>query len=106
MTRTEPYKIKELADRWGCSTETVLRKIRKGELQCIEIGPRNLLVPAQDVQEHENAQTVRRISKRPENPETPTPSTGPLPGQSGATGDPEAASSQLARLKRHARGTR
>mgnify|MGYP003395691284 CR=1 FL=1 len=103
--REEPYTIDELAQRWGVHTETVLRKIRNGELACIEISARNLLVPANDVREYEGARTVRRISKPPANPETPIPPTTPSPGPSESADDPAAASSRRARLKKHARGT-
>jgi len=106
-TRTEPFAIPELAERWHCSTETVLRKIRKGELPCIEIGPRNLLVPANDVMEYESARTVRRVSSLRVVQETPTPDTGPSPGHTEPQdSDRAAASSQRARLRRHAQGTR
>ena len=104
--REEPYTIDELATRWNVHPETVLRKIRKGELSCIEISARNLLVPANDLRAYESARTVRRISKLPAIPETPTPTTTPSPGQSASTENPEAGSSRRARLKRHARGTR
>lgn len=106
-SRDRPYTIKELAERWDCSTETILRKIRKGELPCIEIGPRTLLVPANDVLALESAQTVRRVSLRPVEKETHTPSIGPSPGQNENQESPhEAGSSQRARLRNRARGTR
>lgn len=104
--RDRPYTIKELAERWACSTETVLRKIRKGELPCIEINARNLLVPHQAVEEYESARTVLRVLKPLENSETLTPNTTPSPGPSAPKESPEAASSRRVRLTRRARATR
>jgi excisionase family DNA binding protein len=104
--RDRPFTIKELAERWNCSTETVLRRIRKGELPCIELGHRSLLVPANDVMALESALTVRRGSKPQGSEETHTQSTGLSPGPNDArVKSPEAVSSQRARLRRHARGT-
>lgn len=59
--RERPYTIKELAERWNCSTETVLRRIRKGELSCIEMGARSLLVPANEVRTYEMIRTPERF---------------------------------------------
>jgi excisionase family DNA binding protein len=107
LPREAPYTIKELAERWDCSTETILRKIRKGDLPCIEIGPRKLLVPANDVLEHESARTGRRASLSLAQKETHTQSTTPSPGQSDPPVSPQGAeSSQRAKLRNRARGTR
>ena len=102
-----PYTIEEVAARWHEDPETVLRRIRKGEIACLEFNKRKLLVPASEVEAFESARMVRRASLSQVDPETESQSAGQSDGPSEPqTEDQEAALRQRTRLKRRARATR
>ena len=50
----KPYKVKELADRWSCSQETVYARIRSGELSAFTIGGKLYRVLASEVERWES----------------------------------------------------
>lgn len=99
-----PYTIAECAKRWKECEETVKRRIRRGELACLRLSKRKILVPASAVVAYE--QMVGLASSDQARRETLTASTGRSPTSSDETDDPEAASSRRMRLKRRARATR
>src|SRR5690242_20579630 len=50
-------RTSEVASRWGCCVHTVLRKIRSGELACLRMNRRHILVPIQAILELEKNAT-------------------------------------------------
>jgi len=52
MTHARPYTPEMLADRWGCSSETVRTLIKRGELRGFRVG-KLFRIPAQAVEEYE-----------------------------------------------------
>lgn len=58
MTPSRPYTPDSLAERWGCSAETIRNMIRDGRLQGFRVGRRLFRIPAAVVEEIEQCQTL------------------------------------------------
>ncbi|MBL3672275.1 excisionase family DNA-binding protein [Paracoccus aerius] len=52
MDQRRPYTPGTLAERWGCSAETIRAMIRRGELPAFRVG-RMMRIPAEVVDAHE-----------------------------------------------------
>ena len=50
-----PYSVRDLAQRWACSRETVYSLIRSGELRAFRAGGKLLRITAAEVDRWENA---------------------------------------------------
>lgn len=53
-----PYTPDTLAERWGCSANTVRNMIKRGELRAFRSGRRLIRIPADVVEEIERCQTT------------------------------------------------
>lgn len=54
--RAHPFTPESLADRWGCSSETVRQLLRSGRLRGFRVG-RMFRIPAAAVEEYECGNT-------------------------------------------------
>lgn len=53
----QPFTPETLAERWGCSGETVRQMVRSGQLPGFRVG-RMIRIPANAVEEHEKCQNI------------------------------------------------
>ena len=56
MMVDRPFSPKQLAERWGCTTQHVHNLIRKGTLKHFRIGEKLLRIPAEEVRRWEALQ--------------------------------------------------
>ncbi|MFC3059642.1 excisionase family DNA-binding protein [Paenirhodobacter populi] len=48
-----------LAERWGCSGETIRKMVRSGQIYSFRVGKRSIRIPYTAVEEYENCQNTR-----------------------------------------------
>ncbi|WP_406646954.1 helix-turn-helix domain-containing protein [Aliisedimentitalea scapharcae] len=58
-----PFTPDQLADRWGCSGETIRAMIRRGELSAFRVGGKLLRIAQATVEEYECGTTESVASK-------------------------------------------
>ncbi|MGD9806456.1 MAG: excisionase family DNA-binding protein [Hyphomicrobiaceae bacterium] len=56
MNDARPYSVKTLAERWGCSVDTIYDLIAKGRLPAFRAGGRLLRISARAVERWESAE--------------------------------------------------
>lgn len=54
----KPYSPATLADRWGCSAETVRQMCRRGDLRWFPVGGKLIRIPASEVERVECQNTA------------------------------------------------
>lgn len=91
-----PYTIKQLAERWQCSRDSVERLIKDGKLPCLKLSPKVIRIPAAVVEEFE--QTAALASSDPANPAIPAGQTSTSDGSRKAQASRQPSGSQHSRL--------